>query len=260
MQLIYLLVALGATIVGAISGIGGGVIIKPLLDSISPLGVSTISFLSGTTVLSMSAVSLLRSRKRGVKINLRSTSAMAFGGVLGGMFGKYLFDIVRTSYGNDQVIGATQSILLFIITFGVLLFTLNKDRITPMHITTMFFSIFIGFLLGAMGSFLGIGGGPINLTVLFLFFAMDSKTAAINSLFIIFFSQLTNFIFTIASGNIPEFDPVVLGIMVAGGIIGGMTGSSLSHKMSNRAVDRLFIAVICVILLLCVYNSYTWLS
>ena len=42
-----------ATIVGAISGIGGGVIIKPVMDAILKLPVETISFLSGTTVLAM---------------------------------------------------------------------------------------------------------------------------------------------------------------------------------------------------------------
>ncbi|MEI3183290.1 MAG: sulfite exporter TauE/SafE family protein [Lachnospiraceae bacterium] len=40
-----------------------------------------------------------------------------------------------------------------------------------------------------MSSFLGIGGGPINLVVLLYFFSMDTKAAAQNSLYIILFSS-----------------------------------------------------------------------
>ena len=58
MYVIYFLICLGASILGAISGIGGGVIIKPVLDSLGTLNVSTISFLSGCTVLSMTTMTL----------------------------------------------------------------------------------------------------------------------------------------------------------------------------------------------------------
>ena len=39
--------------IGAISGIGGGVIIKPMLDMTLPLGMPTISLISSFAVLSM---------------------------------------------------------------------------------------------------------------------------------------------------------------------------------------------------------------
>ena len=59
---LFAVVVLIATIVGSISGIGGGVLIKPVMDAIFPMTTSEISFLSGTTVLTMTVVSLLRSR------------------------------------------------------------------------------------------------------------------------------------------------------------------------------------------------------
>ena len=45
-MLIFFLVSLLASVVGAICGIGGGVIIKPVLDLLHLESVSTISFLS----------------------------------------------------------------------------------------------------------------------------------------------------------------------------------------------------------------------
>ena len=53
------LVCFLASVVGAICGIGGGVIIKPVLDAFGIMDVATISFLSGCTVLSMRLYSLV---------------------------------------------------------------------------------------------------------------------------------------------------------------------------------------------------------
>ncbi|HLQ75126.1 MAG TPA: sulfite exporter TauE/SafE family protein, partial [Alloiococcus sp.] len=56
--LIYFAVGLIATIFGALAGLGGGVIIKPVLDLLGDYDVGTISVLSAATVFSMSVVSL----------------------------------------------------------------------------------------------------------------------------------------------------------------------------------------------------------
>ena len=42
----FFIISLGASIIGAICGIGGGVIVKPTLDLFNVASVSTISFLS----------------------------------------------------------------------------------------------------------------------------------------------------------------------------------------------------------------------
>lgn len=50
----FLIISFMASVLGAICGIGGGVLMKPILDSLGLMEVSTVSFLSGCTVLSMS--------------------------------------------------------------------------------------------------------------------------------------------------------------------------------------------------------------
>ena len=62
MTVIIILTALIATFVGSISGIGGGVLIKPVMDAIFDATSAQISFYSGTTVLTMTIVSLIRGR------------------------------------------------------------------------------------------------------------------------------------------------------------------------------------------------------
>ena len=47
--MLFLIVSFFSSIVGAICGIGGGVIIKPVLDMLGMGSATTISFLSGCT-------------------------------------------------------------------------------------------------------------------------------------------------------------------------------------------------------------------
>lgn len=254
MVLIYLLISIGASIVGAISGIGGGVIIKPTLDIFSSYNVSVISFLSGNTVLAMTISSLIRNKSSDIKLDKKIGSLLALGGVLGGLIGKYLFDILRISFSNDALIGSIQSISLAILTLSVLIFTICKHKIPSWNFRNFGISLFIGVLLGAIASFLGIGGGPINLAVLYLFFSMDSKKAALHSIYIIFFSQATNLIFTIASRNLPSFPSLVLVLMIIGGIGGGLVGAELRRNMNNKQVDVLFGVVMAIIIGISTYN------
>ena len=114
----------------------------------------------------------------------------------------------------------------------------------------------IGLALGIMSSFLGIGGGPINLVVLFYFFSMETKVAAANSLYIILFSQTANLLTIIFTGSIPPFRMIALVLMVCGGIGGGIVGRKLNKKLTSRAVDKLFIGLMVVIVGICIYNSW----
>lgn len=50
MVLIYFLVALLSTICGSIDGLGGGVIIKPVLDFLGDYNIETIGVLSASTI------------------------------------------------------------------------------------------------------------------------------------------------------------------------------------------------------------------
>ena len=58
--IIFVLVAFLASVIGCICGIGGGVIIKPVLDAFGLYSVSTISFMSGCIVLSMTTYSVVK--------------------------------------------------------------------------------------------------------------------------------------------------------------------------------------------------------
>ena len=65
MDILFFVVAFLSSIVGAICGIGGGVVIKPVLDMLRLGAPATINFLSGCTVLSMSLYSVSKALRAG---------------------------------------------------------------------------------------------------------------------------------------------------------------------------------------------------
>lgn len=256
MDIIYFLISFLSSIVGAICGIGGGVVIKPVLDMMQMGSASTINFLSGCTVLSMSLYSVARMLRGGEKrVDTVTGTPLAIGAAAGGLIGKVLFTMLRNQFANGGVVSGVQAAVLGVITIGTLVYTLFKGNIKTVKCTGVLLCLGIGLVLGVMSSFLGIGGGPINLVVLGFLFSMDSKTAAANSLYIIVFSQFASLMATILGGDIPEFAPLALILMVAGGIGGGIVGRGLNRKMDNRAVDKLFIGLMSVIILICILNA-----
>ena len=257
--LIYLAVSFCASVVGAICGIGGGVVIKPVLDLCGLAGVSTISFLSGCTVLSMSCYSVVKSRLAGENgVDGRTGTPLALGAAVGGVAGKWLFDAIKALFASPNTVGAVQAACLALITLGTLVYTVFKRRVRTRRVTNRGVCAAIGLALGLMSSFLGIGGGPINLVVLFYFFSMDTKTAAQNSLYIILFSQIASLLTTLISGKVPGFSWLALVFMVCGGICGGVVGRKVNKRMDERAVDRLFMGLMALIICISVFNAFRY--
>lgn len=254
-ELIFFLICFAASTVGAICGIGGGVIIKPVLDAFGVLPVSTISFLSGLTVLCMSSYSVVKMRMEKSRAVKRDTGLpLAIGAALGGVAGKALFGVIKASFPDPEKVGTVQAVCLAVVTVATLIYTLKKDRIKTKSITSPVLSAVLGAALGVMSSFLGIGGGPINLVVLAYFFSMSAKVAASNSLYVIFFSQLASLLYSIFTKSVPDFSMLTLIVMAAGGIAGGIVGRKINKTIDDKVVDKLFICCMAVIIIICIYN------
>ena len=245
-----------ACTVGAICGIGGGVIIKPVLDALNLFPVATINFLSGVTVLCMTCYNVVRGKLSGSSsVDGRVGTPLAIGAAAGGIIGKQLYSWVASLFANPDTAGACQAVALGLITLGTLIYTLNKERIPTRHVTGAAPSLGIGCALGIMSSFLGIGGGPINLVVLFYFYSMDTKTAAQNSLYIILFSQATSTALALFTTDLSDISVVLLAFMAVCGVAGGVCGRAVNAKIDAKQVDKLFAGLMVVIIGICIYNA-----
>lgn len=254
--LMIMAVCFGSSVIGSICGIGGGVIIKPVLDSVGIMEVTTASFLSGCTVLSMSAVSFFRNigGERDYNFDKFFAGILTLGSVIGGVSGKAVFQNIVDGLDDKNAIGAIQAAILLIITAGTFIYTVNKKHVATRKIDSKSTVFFLGLMLGMMSSFLGIGGGPMNLIVLYYFFSMETKEAALYSICIILFSQLSALFSTLISGQTPEFSARILALMVGCGVFGGIAGTKINNRITNKTVDKLFVGLIVVIMLLSVYN------
>ncbi|MCI8598495.1 MAG: sulfite exporter TauE/SafE family protein [Lachnospiraceae bacterium] len=258
-ELYFFLISLLASVVGAICGIGGGVLIKPLLEAFGVMDVKAISFLSGCTVFTMSLYSFFVSRvKKESLVDLRTGTPLSIGAACGGILGKDIFQILTESFSLNRV-GAVQAVCLMAVTLGTMLYTACKERIETRKIQNMGVCLLVGFTLGMLSAFLGIGGGPMNLAVLSFFFSAPTKTAAQSSLYIIMFSQGTSLLSLIFSSSVPEVSGFLLVLMVAGGLFGGFFGQRVNKRLNGAQVERLFMTLLLGIVLINIYNIWRYL-
>lgn len=255
MRLLCFFIALCCSAAGAISGIGGGIIIRPVLDSISPFSVETIHFLSGCTVLSMAAVSILRCDKTLLRRNWKEIWLIAVGAVAGGILGKWAFDGLFVLLHGDWF-SLCQAVLLLLITVGVLLCIVYKEKLPSLRLHHPVLLVIAGLVLGLVSAFLGIGGGPLNILVLTILFSSSEKATAIYSLFIILLSQTSSLLMLFTTRSLPEFDPAVLILMIAGGVGGGLLGSVLHKRCRSRHVYRLLLGVLGIVTIIQIYNTF----
>ncbi|WP_440897602.1 sulfite exporter TauE/SafE family protein [Amphibacillus sp. Q70] len=257
MVILYFLIGLFATVLGSIAGLGGGVIIKPLLDFLGHYDVGTISVLSAAAVFSMATVSMLKARMMKIKLDKTISLLIAIGSIMGGILGKGIFNYLVNTLDIADVVSVFQSAVLALLMIAILILTRQFDKVPHVVIQNKVGIIGVGTLLGLLSAFLGIGGGPLNVIILGLLFSMAPKEASFNSIFIIFFSQLSSLILTGLDTGFAVYDLSVLGYMIVGGVMGGWIGTSFSKFISDQQVRTIFSITIFIILLINVNNIFS---
>ncbi len=256
MGLIYFLIALTATLLGSAVGLGGGVIIKPMLDFLGHYNIETINTLSSTTVFAMSISSLIRQFRAKAKINFKIAVPLAIGSVIGGVLGQNLLSEIVKFY-DVATVSLFQSVMLAVLLSLVIYYMNNKQKFPAFNVTTPVVSFLVGLVLGTLAAFLGIGGGPINVAVLTMFFGMTAKQCAINSIIVILFSQGSKLLTITLTTGFSPFDLSMLIYMIPAGIMGGIIGAQITNKATNEQLVKLFNAVTFGVVVLNVWNAYS---
>lgn len=256
MQIIYFLVALFSTILGSSAGLGGGIIIKPVLDSLGDYALPTINLLSSSTIFIMSIVTVFYQLKKKDKINPKNTIVVATGSVVGGIIGQKLMNFILSKDINIGLINNIQSIIIIILLISVFLYMRNKDNIKSYKINNILAIGLLGLFLGAISAFLGIGGGPINVAAFTILFSMTANEAARNSILVIFFSQGSKIISIAATTGFSSYKLDMLPYMLVGGVFGGIIGYKINKSVSEKSIIKIFNSVTLSIILLNLYNIF----
>lgn len=262
MEWIILLLFTGllAGMVGALVGLGGGIIMVPgllflheslgLLDDLTPqkaVGISTVIMIF--TGLS-STLAYMKHQTVDYRTGLIFFLGSGPGGVLGSFINKSL-DV--------------QSFNLFFGAFIILisLILLIKDRLKPStfinHATikktfrdaqgqeyiygyTPAIAILICFVVGFCSGLFGIGGGSLIVPAMVLLFLFPPHVAVATSMFIVFLSSITNSITHVSLGNVIWAYAFAL---LPGAWIGAKLGAYINTRINSKTV----VAILRIILL-----------
>lgn len=252
--LIYVAITLLSTTVGSLSGMGGGAIMKPLFDLVREYSATQIAIMTSVTILVMALVSVVSDRKRFVteKVSPKVVLLLAVGSVCGGLAGQFIFRALTVG-SVDAVVKIAQNCVLLAVVAAIFIYMCRKE-VRSLRVKNPLWALPVGLVLGTVSSFLGIGGGPLNVAVLVFVFGYSLKGAALCSLALIIFSQTANIITMIAFYGIHSFAILLLPIVVLAGIIGAFVGKLLRKKLTEKGVKIFFLSTQGLIFSLCLYN------
>ena len=252
--ILYFLIAIGATTVGSLTGMGGGVIIKPLMDAMHHFDVETIGVLSSITVFSMSAVSIGKQMLAKVQIPFQIAIPLSLGSVVGGYIGQWMLSAIVSGVQAQGLVTVVQNGLLAVLILCVYLYMKHKANIRGLQLSGVPVSLAAGCFLGICSSFLGIGGGPINVALIIYLYSVSTKMATVCSLMTILFAQISKLVTVALSTGFLVYDLSVAPVMVVGAIAGGFLGASLSKRFSEAGVERAFNCVQLLVLAIALFN------
>lgn len=251
--MIYSLVVMCATISGAISGLGGGVIIKPLLDAVGLHAMATINFYSSLASFTMSVVSISKQIKNKFQFNYKVVFFIAVGSLIGGRLGEELFNIVSSKYPNNKV-KFIQAFFLLVTLITIYIYTLNRKKIRTYKITNSAVILITGIILGLVSVFLGIGGGPLNLALLNILFSYNMKEASVYSITTIFFAQLSKLIAVYFNKSYLGHELLFIPFILIFAVLGGFVGTVLNQKLTNNQIEKFYLGLMLVLIGISFYN------
>ena len=254
MGILYFVIILLACILGAIVGLGGGVFIRPIFDAIGYHNVLNISFFSSSAILTMAIVSTIKKLQDGTRIDVKIAVLISSGAVVGGMLGNLLLERLVSLFAVEASVQYIQ-IVVTVLVLGVSIFLTIKGNLRYDVKNKVPFCLIAGVILGSVAAFLGIGGGPINVPVMMIFFGLPIKTATAYSIVIIFFSHFSRLVTMGVTVGYNYFDLPILMFVIPAAAIGGLLGAKYSKLLPDTTVKKMFIVALSAVIVLNVVNG-----
>lgn len=226
------LISFLACSIGSLIGIGGGVIIVPLLLG---MGVpkELAAFSSSAAVLAMAILSSITYKKRN-QGSIKTAALMGIGSIPGSTIGVAINKMV--SQEIFDLLFATVIILLIIV-------MVIKSKLPPIKLKGWVIPI-IGVFVGILSGTFGIGGGPIIVPCLLVLFSFNHREASATSVYITLITTANALLTHIVNGNT---DMSLAIFMIPAAIIGSKFGTYYNKKVKEGTANLLFISVLIMI-------------
>ena len=235
-QIWLILLGLAAGILGSMLGLGGGIIVVPVLTFLGfpPTAAASNSLFAALSNAVASTISYSKQKRIEFSLGLKLGLLTIPGTILG------------------AVISTDVTPSIFKILFGLVLiasaaYIFLRKRIETkektLSIQMMIFAVGASFFAGIISAFFGIGGGIIFVPLMVVGMGMAMKKAAPTSQLILLFSSLSGVITHSLLGH-PDF--IQAGFLAIGSFIGGLIGARLSVDIKERYLQILVSAVILI--------------
>ncbi|WP_211653753.1 sulfite exporter TauE/SafE family protein [Planococcus alpniumensis] len=267
--LILLVVGLASGIVGALIGLGGGVVLVPVLLFLSS-SVSVFPNLSPQQIVGLSVVMM-------IFIGLSSTIAYMKVGTVDYRSGFIFFIGSAPGTVLGAFVNSSLDVPSFQLYFGLLLVFLSlllllRDRLKAVswfvdhgkklsfhdrradqeyvYGYPIWFALLLTFFVGFASGLFGIGGGSILVPAMILLFLFPPHVAVGTSMLMVFLSAIVNSITHISLGNVPWIYTLAI---IPSAYIGAKIGAKLNRSIKS---DTLVLVLRLALLLLGLRSIY----
>jgi uncharacterized membrane protein YfcA len=244
-----LLVILGfvAGLLGALTGIGGGVLLTPILalhfgvPIRQAIGTSLVAVI--TTSAASSSVHLQRHTtdiRLGMTLELATALGAAVMAYLVGYFNRSALEGLFAAfllYSSIMILSKHRKISVDEDSTPAL----NGDVAIPPYEPQRYpLGLGASLIAGALSGLLGIGGGPIKVPVMFIFMNIPLMVATATSNFMIGVTAAASAIVYYRRGDI---QPQIAAPLAAGVFLGSLLGARLAPRIHTKVVMYLLVAV-----------------
>lgn len=216
---------------GGLMGVGGGILLVPLL--VHALGTrqheaqgTSLAFVTVTALVA--AVPYFRQGN----LDLWLALYLALGAIPGVLLGAALARKM-TARRLRQALG----LLMFLTAVKILMFGGPPGHAGPSHPWPVALNILLGGVVGVLGGLLGVGGGTILVPVLVLAERFPQHVAQGVSLLMILPTGIVGALSHARHGHVVW---ALLPSLMAGGALGALLGALLAHRIEAPALTRLF--------------------
>ncbi len=237
----FLLSGAAAGFLGALLGVGGGIVLVPLLVLIFHVPIHLAIGTSIVTVIATSSMAGSFNLERGT-VNIRLGMLLEVATAAGGLAGGVLAGVVpeRTL---TVIFGA------FLLPIGVLMWRKAMTKAEPVEpageldyeLRRLPAAMGLSLGAGTISGLLGIGGGIIKVPAMTLFCNVPTRVATATSTFMIGVTAVASAFLYFGRGQVR---PVLSGVVVLGVLAGSALGTQGARRIRGRQLAHLFAILI----------------
>ena len=267
--LVILLVSIVAGFVGALFGLGGGVLIIPFLTLVEgvpvPLAVGA-SIVSVVATSSASAATYVQDRLTNLRLGMFLEIGTVAGALTGAFVALYLSPsalfilfglillyatiIMIRGRGIDFPANVKPDKLSRILVLGNQYEDHSLNRVVKYEVTRTPLTVFIGYAAGIVSGLLGVGGGIINVPTMNLVSKVPVKVASATSNFMIGVTAAASASVYLLRGDVHPLLAAPLIIGVAGGALLGTRVLKVTPPTRMKVAFGILLAAISLLMIL----------